>query len=224
MPERLEEAGWTGDESISNCRLMVHYYRTTSDGRIAFGQGGHRHVFGGRVNDDFLGESASAAEHLRRDLVHYVPYAEGVEVTHAWGGPIDRTADGAPIFGRLPGRVPIVYAVGYSGNGVAPGPTAGKKHATSARAEPRRDLPLPARADPLCRRLRRSRRREAQGEPRRRRQLRRPADAPRRRPGAAGLLPREAVAVMAAEGPEALRGPIAQSSARFVPLNRSMAA
>jgi glycine/D-amino acid oxidase-like deaminating enzyme len=132
MPERLEEAGWTGDESISNCRLMVHYYRTTSDGRIAFGQGGHRHVFGGRVNDDFLGESASAAEHLRRDLVHYVPYAEGVEVTHAWGGPIDRTADGAPIFGRLPGRVPIVYAVGYSGNGVAPCLTAGKILASSA--------------------------------------------------------------------------------------------
>jgi glycine/D-amino acid oxidase-like deaminating enzyme len=132
MPERLEEAGWTGGESISNCRLMVHYYRTTRDGRIAFGQGGHRHVLGGRVNDDFLGESASAARHLRRDLVHYVPYAEGVEVTHAWGGPIDRTADGAPVFGRLPGRVPIVYAVGYSGNGVAPCLTAGKILASSA--------------------------------------------------------------------------------------------
>ena len=35
MPERLEEAGWTGGEAISNCRLMVHYYRTTNDGRIA---------------------------------------------------------------------------------------------------------------------------------------------------------------------------------------------
>jgi putative aminophosphonate oxidoreductase len=126
MPERLEEAGWTGGESISNCRLMVHYYRTTQDGRIAFGQGGHRHAFGGRVDDGFFAHGDSAEQQLRRDLVRLVPYAAGVEVTHAWGGPIDRTADGAPIFGHLPGTVPIVYGVGYSGNGVAPSLTAGK--------------------------------------------------------------------------------------------------
>jgi glycine/D-amino acid oxidase-like deaminating enzyme len=133
MPERLEEAGWTGGESISNCRLMVHYYRTTEDGRIAFGQGGHRHVFGGRVDDGFFGETPPATrERLEHDLVRLVPSADGVEVPHAWGGPIDRTADGAPIFGRLPGRVPIVYGVGFSGNGVAPCLTAGKILASSA--------------------------------------------------------------------------------------------
>ena len=131
MRERLEEAGWTGDESISNCRLMVHYYRTTQDGRIAFGQGGHRHAFGGRVEDGFFSHGDSAEEQLRRDLARLVPYAAGVEVTHAWGGPIDRTADGAPIFGQLPGAVPIVYGVGYSGNGVAPSLTAGKILASS---------------------------------------------------------------------------------------------
>jgi glycine/D-amino acid oxidase-like deaminating enzyme len=132
MPERLEEAGWTGGEAISNCRLMVHYYRTTKDGRIAFGQGGHRHVFGGHLSDDFFGRSDSVAALLGRDLVRLVPYAEGVEITNTWGGPIDRTVDGAPIFGSLPGRVPIVYAVGYSGNGVAPSMTAGKILASSA--------------------------------------------------------------------------------------------
>jgi glycine/D-amino acid oxidase-like deaminating enzyme len=131
MPERLDEAGWTGGESISNCRLMVHYYRTTQDGRIAFGQGGHRHAFGGRVEDGFFAHGGSAEQQLRRDLVRLVPYAAGVEVTHAWGGPIDRTADGAPIFGRLPGAVPVVYGVGYSGNGVAPSLTAGKILASS---------------------------------------------------------------------------------------------
>ena len=132
MAERLEAAGWTGGEAISNCRLMVHYYRTTSDGRIAFGQGGHRHAFGGRVEDEFFAASGSAEEVLRRDLVRLVPYADGVDVTHAWGGPIDRTADGAPIFGRLRAARPIVYAVGYSGNGVAPSLTAGKILASSA--------------------------------------------------------------------------------------------
>src|SRR6185295_151395 len=52
MPEKLEETGWTGGEAISNCRLMVHYYRTTKDGRVAFGRGGGRHAFGGRVNSE----------------------------------------------------------------------------------------------------------------------------------------------------------------------------
>jgi len=132
MPERLQEAGWTGGEAVSNCRLMVHYYRTTTDGRIAFGQGGHRHVYNGRVDDEYFGYSASAERRLCEDLVRLVPYAQGVDVTHAWGGPIDRTADGAPVFGRLPGRVPVVYGAGYSGNGVAPSLTAGKILASSA--------------------------------------------------------------------------------------------
>jgi glycine/D-amino acid oxidase-like deaminating enzyme len=131
MPEKLESAGWTGGESVSNCRLMVHYYRTTNDGRIAFGQGGHRHVLGGRVDDEFFGYNASAARRLASDLVRLVPFAGGVELTHAWGGPIDRTADGLPLFGRLPGRARIVYGGGYSGNGVAPSLIAGKILASS---------------------------------------------------------------------------------------------
>ncbi|HET9213589.1 MAG TPA: FAD-dependent oxidoreductase, partial [Gaiellaceae bacterium] len=133
IPDRLEKAGWTGGEAISNSRLMVHYYRTTRDGRIAFGQGGHRHVFGGRVDDAFFGETPPATRaHLERDLVRLVPFAAGAEVTDAWGGPIDRTADGLPFFGRLPGRVPVVYGAGYSGNGVAPSLLAGRILASSA--------------------------------------------------------------------------------------------
>ncbi|MGH2451699.1 MAG: amine oxidase, partial [Candidatus Limnocylindria bacterium] len=49
-----------------------------------------------------------------------------------WGGPIDRTTDGLPFFGRLPGRARVVYGVGFSGNGVAPSLTAGKILASSA--------------------------------------------------------------------------------------------
>jgi glycine/D-amino acid oxidase-like deaminating enzyme len=131
MPEKLQESGWTGGEAISNCRLMVHYYRTTKDGRVAFGRGGGRLAFGGRVNSNF-DFSEDQTEELKHDLVRYVPAAAGVEVTNAWGGPIDRTADGFPITGRLPGRVPIVYATGYSGNGVAPSLTLAKILASSA--------------------------------------------------------------------------------------------
>jgi putative aminophosphonate oxidoreductase len=131
MPERLADSGWTGGEAISNCRLMVHYYRTTKDGRVAFGRGGGRLAFGGRVDSNF-DYSEGQTHELKDDLVRYVPAAKDVPVNHAWGGPIDRTADGLPFCGRLPGRVPIVYGTGYSGNGVAPSVTFAKILASSA--------------------------------------------------------------------------------------------
>jgi putative aminophosphonate oxidoreductase len=131
MPEKLEETGWTGGEAISNCRLMVHYYRTTKDGRVAFGRGGGRLAFGGRVNSEFDRNDAQT-EGLKKDLVRLVPAAAGVPITNDWGGPIDRTTDGLPFCGRLDGKVPIVYGTGYSGNGVAPSVTFGKILASSA--------------------------------------------------------------------------------------------
>src|SRR5262249_4608843 len=39
VPEQLERIGWRDGVSISDSRLMVNYYRTTRDGRIAFGKG-----------------------------------------------------------------------------------------------------------------------------------------------------------------------------------------
>ena len=40
VPDVLEEIGWTGGECITDSRAMVHYFRTTPDGRIAFGWAG----------------------------------------------------------------------------------------------------------------------------------------------------------------------------------------
>ena len=131
MAEELEESGWTGGEAISDCRLLVHYYRTTKDGRVAFGRGGGRLAFGGRVNSNFDYNGRQTRE-LEEELVNLVPAARGVPVTHAWGGPIDRTTDGLPIVGALPARARIVYGTGYSGNGVAPSLTVAKILASSA--------------------------------------------------------------------------------------------
>ena len=38
---------------------------------------------------------------------------------HAWGGPIDVSADHLPVFGTVPGTR-IHYGAGYTGNGVGP--------------------------------------------------------------------------------------------------------
>ncbi len=40
VPELLEEIGWTGGECITDGRTLIDYFRTTPDGRIAFGWGG----------------------------------------------------------------------------------------------------------------------------------------------------------------------------------------
>jgi putative aminophosphonate oxidoreductase len=130
MPERLAES-WSGGEAISNSRLMVHYYRTTKDGRIAFGRGGGRLAYGDRVDSNFDYNERQTRE-LKTELRELVPTAEGVAITNAWGGPIDRTPDGLPLCGRLPGRARIVYGTGYSGNGVAPSLTVSKILASSA--------------------------------------------------------------------------------------------
>ena len=47
IAERLAEIGWTGGESITDSQQRVDYYRTTRDGRIAFGKGGGSLALGG---------------------------------------------------------------------------------------------------------------------------------------------------------------------------------
>jgi glycine/D-amino acid oxidase-like deaminating enzyme len=131
IPERLREIGWTDGLSISDSRLLVNYYRTTDDGRIAFGKGGGRLAIGPWLGARFEGESpwADAAEDgLRRTY----PMLADVPVTHRWTGPIDRTRSGLPIFDALSRHPDVVYGVGFSGNGVGPTYVAGRILASMA--------------------------------------------------------------------------------------------
>ncbi len=50
VPDVLAELGWTGGECITDSRTLIHYFRTTPDGRIVFGWGGGRLAPGGRLN------------------------------------------------------------------------------------------------------------------------------------------------------------------------------
>ena len=124
-PDRLAAIGWTDGLSISDSRLLVHYYRTTDDGRIAFGKGGGALGFGRWVGSRFEGEAR------RRDLVERAfrrtyPMLNDVRITSSWTGPIDRTRTGLPFFWRLGGRPDVFVGVGYSGNGVGPSYLAGR--------------------------------------------------------------------------------------------------
>lgn len=119
IPGRLEELGWTGGEAITDSQTMVNYYRTTRDGRIAFGKGTAGLSYADRIGTDFdrsPQRTAMVAEEFRRSY----PALADVPIEHDWGGPIDRTPNSVPILGHLGGREHIVYGVGWSGNGVGP--------------------------------------------------------------------------------------------------------
>lgn len=125
IPDRLSDIGWTQGEAITDSQTLVCYYRTTADGRIAFGKGGWSIGFGGWMPKS-MEQNHRRAELVARDFRRYYPGLRTVRITHNWAGPIDRTYNSLPIFGLLDGHDNVHYGVGWSGNGVAPSITGGK--------------------------------------------------------------------------------------------------
>jgi putative aminophosphonate oxidoreductase len=119
IPEHLREIGWQDGMAISDSRLLVHYYRTTLDRRIAFGKGGGSLAFGARLGAAFEGPSSRAGVTERAFRFTYPSLAD-VRISSGWTGPIDRSRTGLPFFAQLDGHPNVVYGVGYSGNGVGP--------------------------------------------------------------------------------------------------------
>src|SRR5207248_7444008 len=119
MPDLLEQVGWTGGECITDSRLLVHYHRTTSDGRIVLGRGGGALGLAGRFGETFHYDRGRC-ERVADSLRWLYPETAEVPITHAWSGPIDRSEPGLPFFGRLDGPGNVLYGLGFSGNGVGP--------------------------------------------------------------------------------------------------------
>jgi glycine/D-amino acid oxidase-like deaminating enzyme len=152
VPDVLEEVGWTGGESITDARAMVHYFRTTPDGRIAFGWGGGRIVPGARLGGRAEVDPRVVGE-VERALVRTFPALRSRRIDHAWGGPIDASPTHLPAIGSV-GRDRVHYGFGYTGNGVAPSRLVGRTLASLAldRRDEHTRLPLveppPARLPP----------------------------------------------------------------------------
>lgn len=130
VPDLLEEIGWTGGQCITDSRALIDYFRTTPDGRIAFGWGGGRIEMGARLHGraeldpDVV---AAAAARLRE----YFPGLAGRRLTHAWGGPVDASPTHLPIVAPLRGGNAFA-AAGYTGNGVGPSYMVGRALASLA--------------------------------------------------------------------------------------------
>ena len=123
-PDRLRDLGWTGGEAITDSRFTVHYFRTTPDGRVAFGAGVGPAGYGGRIGPGFE-HDRRAVERARAGLDRLLPSFADVPAGEAWGGPIDVSSDRLPVIGAINGGR-IHYAHGYSGNGVGPAHLAGR--------------------------------------------------------------------------------------------------
>jgi glycine/D-amino acid oxidase-like deaminating enzyme len=130
VPDVLEEIGWTGGECITDSRALIDYFRTTPDGRIAFGWGGGRIEMGARLHGRAELDPtvvAAAADRLRE----YFPALTGRRITHAWGGPVDVSPTHIPMVVPL-GDGRTFAAAGYTGNGVGPSHMVGRTLASLA--------------------------------------------------------------------------------------------
>jgi len=130
VPDVLEEVGWTGGECITDSRSLIDYFRTTPDGRIAFGWGGGKIAMGARLRGRAELDPRVAAAAVRR-LHEYFPALSGRRVDHAWGGPIDVSPTHIPFVVPLPGGCAFA-AAGFTGNGVGPSHMVGRVLASLA--------------------------------------------------------------------------------------------
>ena len=128
IPDRLAELGWTRGELLSDSRFTISYFRTTADGRIAFGGGVGAAGYDGRIGRTFTHDQHAIAR-VVANFRHLLPMLDDVRLEDAWGGPIDITGHRFPEIGSThDGR--MHFAHGFAGNGAGPSRLAGRILAT----------------------------------------------------------------------------------------------
>ncbi|MDA9489703.1 aminophosphonate oxidoreductase [Bradyrhizobium sp. CCBAU 11361] len=123
--DKLKEIGFTNGVAICDSRMFLNYYRNTPDGRIVFGKSLGHFAFAGQVADHYEGPSPRAND-VEESFRNLYPMLNGLDIESSWTGPIDRSVDGLPFFGRLDGHPDVSFGIGFSGQGVGPTVLGGK--------------------------------------------------------------------------------------------------
>ena len=108
-----------GDAAVADTRHVLDYYRKSQDRRLLFA--GREAYF--RMPSDIAGL-------VRPRMLTVFPQLAGVPTEYAWSGTVGITVTRMPHFGRLSER--ILFAHGYSGQGVALATLGGKLLAEAA--------------------------------------------------------------------------------------------
>jgi glycine/D-amino acid oxidase-like deaminating enzyme len=119
-----DEIGLADAETFSDHRHGIVYGQRSADDRIVFGGRGAPYHFGSSIKPEFDSD-ARVFRNLRRSLTQLIPATEGVELTHAWGGPLGIPRDWHPGVAYDP-STGIGHAGGYVGDGVALSNLAGR--------------------------------------------------------------------------------------------------
>ena len=118
LPQSLwDEIGLADAETFSEHRHVIVYGQRSVDDRLVFGGRGAPYHFGSGIKPEFDSD-ATVFRKLRRSLRELLPAVEGVEFTHAWGGPLGIARDWHPGVGYNP-TTGLGHAGGYVGDGVA---------------------------------------------------------------------------------------------------------
>ncbi len=126
-----------GDECACDSRFVIRYFRKSADNRLLFGG---REVYTG-------GPAKNIAPHQRQQIGEVYPQLKDVAISHAWGGSVAVTLPRLPFVREV---MPKVLSVaGFSGQGVALAPFAGKLVAEAFNGNRERlklfeDLAIPA--------------------------------------------------------------------------------
>jgi hypothetical protein len=88
IPDSLERIGWTRGEAITDSQLRVDYYRTTRDGRIAFGKGAGKIALSGRMGLEF-DRNPVAGRDAERTCAYY-PSLDGASIPISGPAPSTR--------------------------------------------------------------------------------------------------------------------------------------
>ncbi len=114
---QMDSIGWSNRQGLSDITNQFHYYRLTADNRIVWGGYDAIYYWGSKVSTELESRPATWAK-LSQNFFDTFPQLIDVNFSHAWGGAIDTSTRFSVFFGTaLQGRV--VYAVGYTGLGVA---------------------------------------------------------------------------------------------------------
>ena len=119
-----DQIGLAWPATFSDYRHLIIYGQRTADGRLAFGGRGAPYHFGSAIRPEF-DRSPAVFSALRRTLQELFPALGGVEVTHAWGGPLGVPRDWCASAG-LDRATGLGWAGGYVGDGVATTNLAGR--------------------------------------------------------------------------------------------------